>query len=138
MQSYILSNKEVENFVVNLTSNTFRIPKEIYVDIIEVPKGYAGRPDLVSMDVYGNEDYWDIICKLNRISCPFDLKEDQILIIPTYDILQDFYIIPNKEWSLLDKKEDSKMNPKDILKKNNKTINKKRFTIDTTSRRIIY
>ena len=43
---------------------------------------YVARPDLISLAMYGNDMYGDMICKFNGISNPFDLNEGMILMLP--------------------------------------------------------
>ena len=50
-----------------------------------VNKYYVGRPDLISLAVYGDDIYGDIICKVNGISNPFELNENDTLIIPSIE-----------------------------------------------------
>jgi hypothetical protein len=40
------------------------------------------RPDLISSEYYGTENFLDILCKFNGISNPFSLERDQLLKIP--------------------------------------------------------
>ena len=40
-------------------------------DVIIVNEYYVARPDLISLAVYGDDKYADIICKFNGISNPF-------------------------------------------------------------------
>jgi len=46
---------------------------------------YVARPDLISLAVYGDDRYADIICKINGISNPFELNENMVLYIPTFE-----------------------------------------------------
>ena len=48
---------------------------------------YVGRPDLISLAMYGDDRYGDIICKINGISNPFELNEDDIIFIPSIDFI---------------------------------------------------
>lgn len=48
-----------------------------------INKYYVGRPDLVSLALYGDDKYGDIICKLNGISNPFEMNEDDIIFVPS-------------------------------------------------------
>ena len=59
-----------------------------------VNKYYVARPDLISLAVYGEDTFADIICKINGISNPFELNENDILIIPHIEVILD---IINKE-----------------------------------------
>lgn len=53
-------------------------------NVVTVTKEYVARPDLVSLAVYGNDMYADIICKINGISNPFELNTGMILVIPDF------------------------------------------------------
>lgn len=83
---------------------------EEYVDLLSVsfdknivPKGsfimvnkhYVARPDLISLAVYQDDKYADVICKINGISNPFELNENDLVFIPTLDYLREF-IVNNK------------------------------------------
>lgn len=54
---------------------------------ISVNEYYIARPDLISLAVYGEDKYGDIICKLNGISNPFELNENTILFIPSMEYI---------------------------------------------------
>ena len=41
--------------------------------------------------MYGDDKYADIICKVNGISNPFELNENDIVYIPSIDFLDDCY-----------------------------------------------
>jgi len=49
---------------------------------------YVGRPDLISLAMYGDDKYGDILCKINGISNPFELNEDDVLLIPSITYLE--------------------------------------------------
>ena len=83
--------------------------------IVYVEKYYTARPDLISLAVYGDDKYGDIICKRNGISNPFELNEGMYLYTPDIgivsklctgtkigdDILDEFKSIkPNKQFSI--------------------------------------
>ncbi len=83
--------------------------------IVYVEKYYTARPDLISLAVYGDDKYGDIICKINGISNPFELNEGMYLYTPDIgivsklftgtkigdDILDEFKSIkPNKQFSI--------------------------------------
>lgn len=53
-----------------------------YVNPIVVNEYYIARPDLISLAVYGDDKYGDLICKFNGISNPFELNEGMVLFIP--------------------------------------------------------
>jgi len=63
-------------------------------NFLQVNEYYVARPDLISLAVYGDDRYADIICKLNGISNPFELNEKMVLFIPTLEYMN---FIINKE-----------------------------------------
>ena len=50
--------------------------------VVEVTKDYIARPDLISLAMYGNDMYGDIICKVNGLSNPFELNEGMYVVVP--------------------------------------------------------
>ena len=62
---------------------------EITGSFLVVNKYYVARPDLISLAVYGEDKYADIICKINGISNPFELNENDIIILPHVEVLFD-------------------------------------------------
>lgn len=54
---------------------------------ITIDEYYVARPDLVSLAVYGSDQYGDLICKWNGISNPFELNLGMIICIPPLDWL---------------------------------------------------
>jgi hypothetical protein len=46
------------------------------------------RPDLLSNRVYSTQDYWETILKFNGISNPFSLDQGEILLVPSYSIME--------------------------------------------------
>ena len=67
------------------------INKDAYFNpsILIVNEYYVASPDLISLAVYGDDKYADIICKINGISNPFEMNEDDILLIPNIEYLND-------------------------------------------------
>lgn len=60
-------------------------------DFIVVNEYYIARPDLISLAVYGTDEYADVICKLNGISNPFEINENMVLYIPSLtDVINVF------------------------------------------------
>lgn len=58
---------------------------EPYINPIVVNEYYVARPDLISLAVYGNDEYGDMICKFNGIANPFELNEGMVIFIPPID-----------------------------------------------------
>lgn len=57
--------------------------------LLEVQPEYVARPDLISLAIYGTDDYTDIICKINGISNPFELNTGMMLLIPNFDSINN-------------------------------------------------
>lgn len=79
-----LITKDNETYM-DLLSKTFVFNENMKIKLIEVEEYYIGRPDLISLAVYGTDAFADIICKVNGISNPFELNEGDILIIPSIE-----------------------------------------------------
>lgn len=87
-----------------------------------VNKYYVARPDLISLALYGDDRYADILCKINGISNPFELNEDDIIIVPNVEYLNECLNKSNDNSS--DLIEDSKKETIQKIDKNNKQKNK--------------
>ncbi len=133
--------------VINLLDKTFSIPSNYSVHLYRVEEEYTARPDLLSLDLYGDERYADILCKLNGISNPYELAEGQYMLIPAFTALEKFYIAPAKEWQEPNVAEDAEaikhLIP--ILKRktqkrkpNEAVVGDVRFNIDPISKIVIY
>ena len=55
------------------------------ITFIEVIEDYVARPDLISLAVYGDDKFGDLICKYNGISNPFEMNENDVLLIPDFN-----------------------------------------------------
>ena len=52
-----------------------------------------GSPDLISMKVYGRQDFWWIIMKVNNIEDVYnDYVEGQVLRIPAREDIERYYL----------------------------------------------
>lgn len=80
---------------IDLLSKSIDNSRGLSGSFLEVNEYYIARPDLISLAVYGDDQYADIICKLNGISNPFELNEGQILFIPSTSILTSIINKPN-------------------------------------------
>ena len=58
--------------------------------LILVNEYYVARPDLISLAVYGTDQYADVICKINGISNPFEINENDLIILPHIEVIMDF------------------------------------------------
>lgn len=132
------NSKYLNEDIYNLLDNTFEIPSEFAFSIVEITREHVARPDLLSYDLYGDDSYADIICKLNGISNPFEFNEGEYIIVPQFSEITRFNITP----ILLENDEESnRPTPKqknEKRKANETVIGDKRFTIDVANRVVIY
>ena len=115
------------------------------ITFITVVDDYVARPDLISLAVYGTDEYADIICKINGISNPFELNTGMILLIPSLSNLTFFYT--NRPASATF---ESDSTPISSTKKNfqktkaerrspaEQTVGSKNFVVDLSNKMIIY
>lgn len=100
MDYNILSNKNIVNRngeqYLDLLYKSFDLDLKQTGTLIIVNKYYVARPDLISLAMYGDDDYGDIICKVNGISNPFELNENDYLFIPSLDYIRACCIPKNK------------------------------------------
>lgn len=147
----VLKNKKeiqsdwLQEVIVNLNDPSFIIPESYDYEILEVTEKYIARPDLLSIDIYGDALYSDLICKLNGISNPFELNKGDILVIPSPDCIMNFMYKPdtiecdanNEETNTGANKPVAK--PKTAKRKANEAvIGDTRFKIDQTRGIVIY
>ena len=59
--------------------------------IVEVEEYYIARPDLISLAIYGDDKYADIICKINGISNPFELNKGTWLYAPDISVVTSLF-----------------------------------------------
>ena len=115
------------------------------IEFIRVINDYVARPDLISLAVYGTDQYADILCKINGISNPFELNEGMILLIPNLSTITFFY--KNRSASATF---ESDSTPISSTKKNfqktkaerrspaEQTVGSKNFVVDLSNKMIIY
>lgn len=102
--SKILDNKGdfnssyLQSDIKNLLDTTVIFPANFSVTVFEVTSNYVARPDLLAHDIYGDEMYADIICKINGISNPYEVNEGDLIICPQIEELERFYVNPNSAW----------------------------------------
>ena len=123
---------------------------DISGSFIMINKEYTARPDLVSLAVYGSEEYADILCKINGISNPFELNENDIIIIPHIETLMEFCkkeITPsamlnpgNENDSILNTLGDNKLQkkPEQRRSSNEMVEGEQNYLVDTINGLIIY
>ena len=158
MISYHLQNKKDST---NLLETTFVWPGEDFIaNIIQVTSEFIGRPDLLSKEVYGSEEYAGIICKVNGISNPIELNKDMLIALPTPDILDKFIVQESLDEVYWNDEQDKNgktpagstgnnstknyqlPTPKTSTDKNRRPnealATDKRFNIDKISKRVVY
>jgi len=90
-------NIEINNEIgIDLLSKSLDLDKDMTGQFVEVNEYYVARPDLISLAIYGDDKYADIICKVNGISNPFELNEGQLIFLPTYESINYITITENQ------------------------------------------
>ena len=97
----ILNNKPIiklgtEN-AIDLLDKTIDLSKEYSGQFLRVNEYYVARPDLISLAIYGDDKFADIICKINGISNPFELNEDMVLFIPDQESIYNILVTENSQ-----------------------------------------
>lgn len=92
-----LKNKKISEIddKIIMTEPTLLFPDYISISkVFPVDSYYAGRIDLISLNVYNSADYVDQLLKFNGISNPFSVAEGDILYIPPMDVLNKTFKKP--------------------------------------------
>ena len=142
----VLNNKQVihsdwlDDDVINLNDSTFKIPQSYQYEIIELDEKYIARPDLLSLDVYGDTIYSDLLCKLNGISNPFEMNKGMLIIVPSPDVIMNFMNIPSIEDSDISNDINKPIVKKKTSKRkaNEAIVGDSRFKIDKSRGIVIY
>lgn len=82
----IQKNSHSEQYI-DLLSKSFNKDLIPMGGLYIVTKEYVARPDLISQAYYQDDRYADIICKVNGISNPFELNENDVLLIPSLEYI---------------------------------------------------
>lgn len=123
----------------NLLDDTFSIPDNYIYNVFTVTEEYIARPDLISLDAYGDTMFGDVICKLNGVSNPFELNVGMKLIIPSPENIMDFTSRTIDDWDSTVTEYTSSTKTKQSPRQANEAIlGDSRFKIDTTAGIIIY
>lgn len=137
-----IKSKVLKEKILNLLDKTFVIPEEFNYNVVKITKDYIARMDLISLHLYGDVRYQDILCKLNGISNPFELNEDTYIVCPDATSMVNFYYFEfpderDPESNETVKKPVAK-GKKEKRKPNEAVIGDKRYKIDSTRKVIIY
>ena len=140
---HIIKSDYLGEDVVNLIDKTFVIPDNYDFNIFEVTERYIARPDLISLDSYGDTMFTDVICKLNGISNPFELNVGMKLIIPSPEYITEFTMEPSSQDKLLsdsftEQNVPTSKNKNSKRKANETIVGDVRFKIDSSTGIIVY
>ena len=136
-----IHSEYLEEDLYNLLDETFSIPDVYNYNVFEVTEEYIARPDLISLDAYGDTMFTDIICKLNGISNPFELNVGMKLIIPSPENILDFSHKPSQidiKWEKDSKLEKQSKTKQSKRQTNEAIVGDSRFKIDSSTGIIIY
>ena len=130
----------------DLMSKSFNYKPDKDGGFLIVNKYYVARPDLISLAIYGTDQYADIICKVNGISNPFELNENDLIYYPSSEyILECCKYSPNSsefvesENDTLKKKETTYQKKYNSKRSPNEQIEgKHNFVIDKSLGLIFY
>lgn len=133
----IHSNLLKEN-IVDYGKKTFKFPVFFSYRLLRLSPKHIARPDKLSQDLYGSDIYGDVICKVNNIPNPFELNDDEIIVVPTLESLDDFLFNGDDAVDEEDVSLPKPKNKKEKRKSSDSIIGDTRFKIDNTKRVIIY
>ena len=147
----ILSNKpylsQNNEKYIDLLSKTYKLSQSPQTSVIVVSKEYVALPDLISLAIFGDDKYGDIICKFNGISNPFELNENMIIYIPSIEnILESLIhqdtpsILANESDTIIDEKtyNDNRKKTNEKRTPNELTVGNSNFVIDRSLGLVFY
>lgn len=146
-QSSILTHKTdfysefLEDNIWNLLDKTYNLPNKFDFNIIKITEEkYIGRPDLISLDAYGDATFADIICKLNGISNPFELNVGMVIIVPSPSDVINFIQRPpiSEQESVANDPAPSPKKKTEKRQANEAIVGDRRFKIDPSKGIVIY
>ena len=115
------------------------------ITFITVVDDYVARPDLISLAVYGTDEYADIICKINGISNPFELNTGMILLIPSLSNLTFFSTnrpasatFESDSTPISSTKKNFQKTKAERRRPSEQTVGSKNFVVDLSNKMIIY
>ena len=109
--------------VVDLISSSFSFERDrgVVEGAIIVQKEEVMRPDLVSVRIYGDQQYYEALLKYNGISNPFSIDYNDLLVAPSFSSLEKMLTTPkqviDKGAQQKDPVEDKLLNPKTVKDK---------------------
>lgn len=145
VQKGIRKKKSTGEKMIDLQRKTFTIPNNWTFDFCTVDESCVARPDLIAQYIYGADIYGDLICKINGISNPLEINEGDILIIPSINDIQKFFIkdsyeegenIINADGTVVGKAKGK--SKKDKRRANEAIMGDVRYRIDSAQKVIVY
>lgn len=137
--------KETSSGIKNMSDLTFVIPEKFSYTVVEVPREWEGRPDLVSISHYGDDIYTELICRVNGISNPFELNAGMRLICPSPDSISSFFQADNTTYDDISSENDTTSTSTSVKQKTDTdrkpsdvTVGDSRYKVDTNRKIIIY
>lgn len=135
-------NEYLNDTIYNLLDKTFVIPETFEYNVLVVDGQYIMRPDLISLDAYGDTMYADVICKLNGVN-PFEVNQGMELILPSPEYITQFSVQPETDdlevrnggitaYTPVAKSATEKRRPNEAI------IGDKRFNIDPVNGVVVY
>ena len=131
-------NKLFNDTMVDYGEKNFQFPAFFTFRNVRVNSDYIARPDKLSNDIYGVDMYGDILCKVNGIANPFELNEDDILVIPSSEYIMDFMYYNATVQDDESTHKTKGKTKKDKRKASDSIVGDTRFKIDNTKRVVIY
>lgn len=140
-----VNNEKFQNLVAKTYNDKIDLTNSI--TFTTVTHEYIGRPDLVSLAIYGNDKYADILCKLNGISNPFELNEGMELICPSSVLIDKLADITDTEvddtiidddTAIVQKKNNNKKAYNELRSPNEATITDHNYTVTDDNMLVLY
>ena len=131
---------------LDLLAQTYVNIEDPYATLCVVNKYYVARPDLISLAYYKDDSFGDIICKVNGISNPFELNENDVLIIPSIEFINECTQGSSNASAIISKDDDitklDQFNKRKLVSEkrtpNEQTINDSNYVIDKSLGVVFY
>ena len=143
----IPSDADGLDYVVCKDLFTNSIGKNINIEdfnLLTVTREYTARPDLISLAIYGSDEYADVLCKVNGISNPFELNEGMVLIIPKFGNIENMFTRSSKSELINDNDtigniQKTNQKPKNSVRNPaEQVVGDKNYTIDKQNKIVYY
>jgi hypothetical protein len=134
----IINSKTLKANIIDFGKRTFKFPIIYMYKILRIDERHTARPDRLSEELYGVNHYGDVLCKMNNISNPFEFNVDEVIVVPSFEYLDDFifYDGEHDDEEVISLPKSKKKTEK--RKASDSIIGDERFKIDNTKRIIIY